>query len=518
MPIKNNPVNGIVQEPTFPKLSNQNINITTPENKTYTSPMEGYYPAKYGFEDESIGTTSTSIDFVDTWSWLPSYVSIESEIGGHTNVLREEFSVAGHGDLFHYFDTNHSSGIFEFWFRTTNPTAISQFLFMEGGTPGPHPQIVGGYFNYYDGSQHALVPCNPNQWYHLKFEWFANNTFDWYVNSTKILDGGSNLNTMTDGPDRIRLTAYGVNTQYFDAFGNSWDTTYNIGDNLKEGLLLSFDNHTILDWIGYSLDGQSNKTILGNTTIIMPNDGSHTIQVFGNDSLGTIYSSDIRYFSVDILSPIITIISPKQNEYFGSTTPAFDLTIIEPTLNVTWYTLDNGLTNITFTGLTGTIDQTEWDKKGTEPVTIMFYANNTGGFLGHADVVVNKELDAPTSLISFTPHSGTNTVIGSTLFTITANDGTGSGVSIIRYSINNSGWMDYSIPFSLSGRSAGDYLISYQAIDAVNNVETINSIVVELIEITSGPPEIPGYNIVILFGIICVISVTLLKKRYNNIK
>ena len=85
---------------------------------------------------------------------------------------------------------------------------------------------------------------------------------------------------------------------YVDAIGYSWDPDYNIGDNLKEGLLLSFENNTRLDWIGYSLDGQANKTILGNTTIPMPEAGLHSIQVFGNDSLGTIYESEVRYFSI----------------------------------------------------------------------------------------------------------------------------------------------------------------------------------------------------------------------------
>lgn len=51
------------------------------------------------------------------------------------------------------------------------------------------------------------------------------------------------------------------------------------------------------------------------------------------------------------------------NIFYSSTAPDFDLNISELNLKTAWYTLDNGLTNISFTGLTGTIDQTEWDKK-----------------------------------------------------------------------------------------------------------------------------------------------------------
>ncbi|GAG53987.1 unnamed protein product, partial [marine sediment metagenome] len=48
-----------------PRASAGEIIIVTPENKTYTEPMSGYYPATFGFENEVDGTTGTSIDFVD---------------------------------------------------------------------------------------------------------------------------------------------------------------------------------------------------------------------------------------------------------------------------------------------------------------------------------------------------------------------------------------------------------------------------------------------------------------------
>jgi len=70
---------------------------------------------------------------------------------------------------------------------------------------------------------------------------------------------------------------------YTDALSYSWDPNYNIGNNLNQGLLLSYTNNTELSWIGYSLDGQANKTISGNKTIPIPSLGLHKIQVFGNN-------------------------------------------------------------------------------------------------------------------------------------------------------------------------------------------------------------------------------------------
>ena len=182
---------------------------------------------------------------------------------------------------------------------------------------------------------------------------------------------------------------------YIDGVGYSWDPYYQIGDNLNEGLLLNFNSEITLNWTGYSFDGQQIRTILGNSTILFPGDGLHNIQVYGNDSLGMDYESDIRYFSVDTTPPIITINSPTLDQITGNLAPDFSLTIIESNLNTTWYTLDEGITNTTFTGMTGTIDQSEWDKKGNGSVIIRFYANDTGGLMDINEISVIKDTSAP---------------------------------------------------------------------------------------------------------------------------
>ncbi|MHA2031164.1 MAG: hypothetical protein ACW99Q_17425, partial [Candidatus Kariarchaeaceae archaeon] len=87
-------------------------------------------------------------------------------------------------------------------------------------------------------------------------------------------------------------------------FGFSWDSNYNVGDNLKEGLLLNFTIPEPLDWMAYSLDGGNIITIRGNTTIPIPALGIHTIQVVGNDSF-SFYQSDVRTFEIafEIIPP-----------------------------------------------------------------------------------------------------------------------------------------------------------------------------------------------------------------------
>ncbi len=94
----------------------------------------------------------------------------------------------------------------------------------------------------------------------------------------------------------------------------------------------------------------------------------------------------------DIYNPVITINSPQPNDAFGVDAPNFDISLIEPNLNSTWYTLDNDATNITFTGLNGTINQDEWQKKSEGQITITFYARDYDGNTGSSFVIVRKQI------------------------------------------------------------------------------------------------------------------------------
>ncbi|MFX0141912.1 MAG: ABC transporter substrate-binding protein, partial [Candidatus Hodarchaeota archaeon] len=105
-------------------------------------------------------------------------------------------------------------------------------------------------------------------------------------------------------------------------------------------------------------------------------------------------------------SPKITISNPIPNQLFSTNAPDFSITISgKIPINSTWYTLDGGLTNYTFSGLTETINQTAWDNEISGLITIRFYANNSLGNIGFEDIVVIKDIDAPiVTIISPTPN------------------------------------------------------------------------------------------------------------------
>ncbi len=81
--------------------------------------------------------------------------------------------------------------------------------------------------------------------------------------------------------------------------------------------------------------------------------------------------------------------------------PTFNLSITEINLNSTWYTLDDGITNTTFTELEGIIDQTLWWNMPIGLVTIRFYAEDVVGNVGYSEVVVIKDIIEQLSLEIF---------------------------------------------------------------------------------------------------------------------
>ncbi len=90
------------------------------------------------------------------------------------------------------------------------------------------------------------------------------------------------------------------------------NTTYNVyGNNSlcgKYEIYLDIIPEESLVWSAYSLDGNTNITFSGTANITLPEaDGMYSIQVFGNNSAGTMFNSVLRNFTVsypiDIISP-----------------------------------------------------------------------------------------------------------------------------------------------------------------------------------------------------------------------
>ncbi|MFX1497671.1 MAG: SBBP repeat-containing protein [Promethearchaeota archaeon] len=491
------------------------IELITPESGVFTGPMSGYYPATYGFENDNNG------DVPEGWHyWVSSINPVPQVIASmetHNKVVEfYDQTSGGQVSLTQTFNENKTSGTIEFWFYTTDITQRTRIAARNSTSSQSFDIMVeSSKWQYYNGSTWNDVPNvaapQNNRWMHVRIDFECGNggylglgKNEYYLTIDGIKSNNLPFSNKIDKIETFILFS-GVDATnfhyYLDAVGYSWDPNYNIGDNLNEGLLLSFENNTVLDWIGYSLDGQAYRTILGNCTFPLPENGPHSIKIFGNNSLGTIVHSNIRHFLVTIY-PEIEIISPCQNEIFGSIAPNFEITVKELNLHSTWYSLDGGVTNITFSGLIGTIDQLEWDKKGDGLVIIRFYANDTGGLKSFIEVQVLKDTTDP--IFTDTPSDFT-VDYGYTGISIswTATDLTpraytielqGFGIVVPPTTWLSGVVITYNVP---NGLSAGTYLYTINITDGCGNSNDHTVVMTVKEEIPSG---------VIPFELILIVS------------
>jgi hypothetical protein len=152
----------------------------------------------------------------------------------------------------------------------------------------------------------------------------------------------------------------------------------------------------------YTLDGGvTNYIFIGTTGTINQTawdtllNGTVTIRFVANDTFGNLNYQEIDV-QKDVLAPIITINSPTSNQLFTHVIPQFDLTLVEGNLNTSWYTTDGGLTNYTFIGTMGTLNQAALFN-GT--ITIRFYANDTLGNLDYSEVTIRYDILSPKPFI-----------------------------------------------------------------------------------------------------------------------
>jgi hypothetical protein len=133
-------------------------------------------------------------------------------------------------------------------------------------------------------------------------------------------------------------------------------------------------------WVGYSLDNHANITLQGNTELFNLTQGSHSIVLYGNDSLGNMGISNRVFFSVNSAPPDITMLTP-QNQTYGSTDIELIFSLTENATKLA-YSLD-GQANVTIVGnvtLPGL-------SNGSHRITV--YATDQYGITGSKTVYFN---------------------------------------------------------------------------------------------------------------------------------
>ncbi|GAH43748.1 unnamed protein product, partial [marine sediment metagenome] len=166
-----------------------------------------------------------------------------------------------------------------------------------------------------------------------------------------------------------------------------------------------------VDSIWYTLDGgTTNYTGAASGTIdstawTNAGQGAVTIVFYVNDSAGNIDSASVDINKDSIAPSIDSIDSPSSGEWFDSSPPGYSLSITEANVDTIWYTLDGGTTNYTGAA-SGTIDSTAWTNAGQGAVTIVFYVNDSVGYLDSVSVDINKDSINPSIDSIDSPSSG----------------------------------------------------------------------------------------------------------------
>jgi uncharacterized protein YneR len=157
---------------------------------------------------------------------------------------------------------------------------------------------------------------------------------------------------------------------------------------------LDFEINEQVSWIGYSLDGDDNVTITGDTVLSGLSEGSHNVVVYANDTASNTGMSEIAFIiSIpDITPPIITIISPRNSTY-RVTSVDLNFTVNEES---SWigYSLDSQ-DNITIVDSIVLSDLADGEHR------LIIYAEDLSGKIGTSDLIVftiSTENEIPSQL------------------------------------------------------------------------------------------------------------------------
>jgi parallel beta-helix repeat protein len=243
--------------------------------------------------------------------------------------------------------------------------------------------------NINDNTQDGIYMINSHNNTISKNE-IKDNTMDgiYVSNSNDNIIFGNNIQNNDDG---IKLYVSDYNTLY----ENSIDTNNNRGIFADDGnggshynlAYWNFFTGNVIHAIDKTSTNYWNNSFIGNYW------NNYTGTDLNNDGIGETahsFNGGIDYLPIwDILSPIISIITPTEGEVFGGTAPSFTIEINEPYLDLMWYSLDGGFTNNAFIA-NGSINQSAWDLLPQGVVNITFSANDIFGQIGSASVLITK--------------------------------------------------------------------------------------------------------------------------------
>jgi parallel beta-helix repeat protein len=301
-------------------------------------------------------------------------------------------------------------------------TTIITSLNIIGGS-----QIGGNYWAYPNGTGYSQMCINNNN------DSFCDSAYALNTNNTDFLP--LTLNTGETTPPNIIIIS-----------------PQNISYNIINIALDVSANEAIDTW-RYSLNGGTNTTFIPNTTITGAQ-GSNTLTVYANDSVGNTGSSTISFF-VDSIAPTITSYSPINTTY---NILNIDLQVSASEATDTWWYSLNGDTNTTFIPNT-TIISSQGDNN------VRIWANDTVGNLGESSVIYFFVDSIPPTITIDSPQNITYISVSQADLNVSADETIGTWW----YSINGGSNTTF-IPNTTINIANGSNILFIYANDTIGNI------------------------------------------------
>lgn len=245
-----------------------------------------------------------------------------------------------------------------------------------------------------------------------------------FINFTNLVDGAYYLNaTANDSTGNLNKTETRIirldtvkPTVILNAPANAYNTSstsINFNWTAINGIDTSLDCNLTID----SIVNVSNIASLNNTptnySVSGFNDGTHLWNVTCWDDSGNTNTSSTRSFTVDTVKPSINITYP-QNVTYNINVSQLNYTVSDSNLQACWYSLDNGINNVTITcgnnatGLASNEGSNTW----------RVYANDSAGNENSSSVTFFKDTIIP--IITVTSPQNTTYINATILINFTA--------------------------------------------------------------------------------------------------
>jgi parallel beta-helix repeat protein len=324
-----------------------------------------------------------------------------------------------------------------------------------------------------------------------------------YYNSTDNI-GNTEITQSLDifVDDSPPQTSLGIGSPYYEISGN-----YYVGQKTPFNLT-SMDLESGVNETWYRIDNLGPWIKYQNSFNLSGLSGLHTIFYYTEDNLTN--SENINSLSVFVDSDTpqseITVVGSSygSNPVFVRPTSQFNITAADFSgVDSIWYKIDGS----------------SWFKYPGNFVILSpglhtIYYNSTdifGNMESPKSIEIYVDDASPVSTLGISGPQldilGTTYVTSYTVFSLTTDDGLGSGIAKLEYRIDGGTWISYTTPFSII--SPGVHAIEFNATDNLGNSESTQALLIYVDDASPATSIVIGSPSIILSGVTYVNSSTL---------